>query len=140
MASFNYVPYSSNNSIIEYSNSERIAKISINNLSLEFEINSSIINEIGELDMNLELEIFGINNNNVQNVFTWYKSEFVAQGWELYKDLHKTGNEWEIYCGACTKDLMVQDVVVVESSIFDEYTSYDIISGSALTNMISVGL
>jgi hypothetical protein len=33
---------------------------------------------------------------------------------------------------------MVQSAVVVEGTIFDKYTSYDIISGAALTNAISL--
>jgi hypothetical protein len=138
MASFNYLPFPGLNSMIRYPDSQSIAKISVNSLFLEFEINSSIINEIGELDMNIELEIFGIKNSDIESVFDWYKSEFSTQGWGLYKELHKTGSEWELYCGVWTKGLMVQSAVVVEGTIFDKYTSYDIISGAALTNAISL--
>ena len=140
MASFNYVPFPGLNSIMRYPESKSIAKISINNLFLEFDINSSIINEIGELDLRLELEIFGIKNNDAQDVFSWYKSEYTKQGWDLYKSLHKTGTGWVVYCGVWTKGLMVQSTVVAEGSILEEYISYDVISGSALTDMITVSL
>lgn len=140
MASFNYVPFPGINSIIKYPNSKNIAKISIKNLFLEFDINSSIIKEIGEMDLSIELELFGIKNNNAQNIFSWYKSEYINQGWDLYKSLIKTGKDWEVYCGVWTKGLMVQASVVAEGSILEKYINYDVISGSALTNAITLKL
>jgi len=141
MASFNYVPFPGLNSITRYPDSKSIAKISIKNLFLEFDINSSIIKEIGELEnLSIELKLFGIENNNAQSVFTWYESEYITQGWELYKSLNKTGKNWKIYCSVWTQGIMVQATVVAEGSILEKYTDYDIISGSALTNMISYNL
>ena len=108
---------------------------------LEFDLNSTIINDFGELkNMSLELELFGIENNNAEDVFSWYKSEFSTQGWELYKSLNKNGKNWKVYCSVWTKGIMIQVTVVAEGSILKNYIDYDIISGSALTNMISFSL
>lgn len=140
MASLNFLPFPGLNSIIKYPESESIAKISINNLFFEFKINTSIIKEIGELDLDLELEVSNIKDNNAQDVFKWYKSEYIQQGWKLYNSLNKTGKDWELYCGVWTKGVMIQATVVGEGSILEKYTEYDVISGSALTNMFVVSL
>ena len=90
--------------------------------------------------MSIELELFGIENNNAEDVFSWYKSEYLKQGWELYKSYNDNGKNWKVYYGIWTKGIMVQATVVAEGSILKNYIDYDIISGSALTDMISFSL
>jgi len=141
MASHNYVPFPGLNSTIKYPDSKSIAKISIKKFFLQFDLSSNISNDFGELEnMSIELELFGIKNDNSENVISWYKSEYLTQGWELYKSLNENGKNWKIYCSVWTKGIMVQATVIAEGSILKNYFDYDIISGSALTNMISVSL
>ena len=141
MASYNYVPFPGLNSTIEYPDSKSIAKMSLKKLFLEFDLNSTISNDFGELEnMSIELELFGIENNNAEDVFSWYKSEYLKQGWELYKSYNDNGKNWKVYYGIWTKGIMVQATVVAEGSILKNYSDYDIISGSALTDMISFSL
>ena len=141
MASYNYVPFPGLNSTIEYPDSKSIAKMSLKKLFLEFDLNSTISNDFGELEnMSIELELFGIENNNADDVFSWYKSEYLKQGWELYKSYNDNGKNLNVYYGIWTKGIMVQATVVAEGSILKNYIDYDIISGSALTDMISFSL
>ena len=141
MASYNYVPFPGLNSTIEYPDSKSIAKMSLKKLFLEFDLNSTISNDFGELEnMSIELELFGIENNNAEDVFSWYKSEYLTQGWKLYKSFNENGKNWKVYYGIWTKGIMVQATVVAEGSILKNYIDYDIISGSALTDMISFSL
>ena len=141
MASYNYVPFPGLNSTIQYPDSKSIAKISLKKLFLEFDLNSTISNDFEELEnMSIELELFDIENNKAEDVFLWYKSEYLKQGWELYKSFNENGKNWKVYCSVWTKGIMVQATVVAEGSILKNYVDYDIISGSALTNMISVSL
>ena len=141
MASYNYVPFPGLNSTIEYPDSKSIAKMSLKKLFLEFDLNSTISNDFGELEnMSIELELFGIENNNADDVFSWYKSEYLKQGWELYKSYNDNGKNLNVYYGIWTKGIMVQATVVAEGSILKNYIDYDIISGSTLTDMISFSL
>ena len=141
MASYNYVPFPGLNSTIQYPDSKSIAKMSIKKLFLIFDFNSTINSDFEELEnMSIELELFGIENNNAEDVFSWYKSEYSKQGWELYKSFNENGKNWKVYCSVWTKGIMVQATVVAEGSILKNYIDYDIISGSALTDMISFSL
>ena len=141
MASYNYVPFPGLSSTIQYPDSKSIAKMSLKKLFLEFDLNSTISNDFGELEnMSIELELFGIENNNADDVFSWYKSEYLKQGWELYKSYNDNGKNLNVYYGIWTKGIMVQATVVAEGSILKNYIDYDIISGSALTDMISFSL
>lgn len=141
MASYNYVPFPGLNSTIQYPDSKSIAKISIKKLFLEFDFNITINNDFGELEnMSIELELFGIENNNAEDVFSWYKSEYLTQGWELYKSFNENGKNWNVYYGIWTKGIMIQATVVAEGNILKNYIDYDVFSGSALNNMISFSL
>lgn len=141
MASYNYVPFPGLNSTIQYPDSKSIAKMSIKKLFLEFDFNSTINSDFGELEnMSIELELFGIENNNAEYVFSWYKSEYFKQGWELYKSFNENGKNLKVYYGIWTKGIMIQATVVAEGSILKNYVDYDVFSGSALTNMISFSL
>jgi len=141
MASYNYVPFPGLNSTIQYPDSKSIAKMSIKKLFLEFDLNSTINNDFDELEnMSIELELFGIENNNAEDVFSWYKSEYLTQGWELYKSFNENEKNWKVYYGIWTKGIMIQATVVAEGSILKNYIDYDVFSGSALTNMISFSL
>ena len=138
MASYNYVPFPGLNSTIQYPDSKSIAKMSIKKLFLIFDFNSTINSDFEELEnMSIELELFGIENNNAEDVFSWYKSEYLTQGWELYKSFNDNGKNWKVYYGIWTKGIMVQATVVAEGTILKNYIDYDVISGSALTDMIS---
>jgi hypothetical protein len=141
MASYNYVPFPGLNSTIQYPDSKSIAKMSIKKLFLELDLNSNFSNDFGELEnMSIELELFGIENNNAEDIFSWYKSEYLKQGWELYKSFNDNGNNLKVYYGIWTKGIMIQATVVAEGIILKNYIGYDIISGSALTDMISFSL
>ena len=141
MASYNYVPFPGLNSTIQYPDSKSIAKMSIKKLFLIFDFNSTINSDFEELEnMSIELELFGIENNNAEDVFSWYKSEYLTQGWELYKSFNDNGKNWKVYYGIWTKGIMVQATVVAEGTILKNYIDYDVISGSALTDMISFSL
>ena len=141
MASNNYVPFPGLNSTIQYPDSKSIAKISIKKLFLVLNLNSTIIDDFGELEnLSIELDLFGIENNNAEDVISWYKSEYLTHGWELYKSLNENGKNWKLYCGVWTKGIMVQATVIAQGSILNNYFDYDIISGSTLTNMISFSL
>ena len=140
VAALNYVPLPGVNSIIRYPKSQNIAKLSIGNLFLEFDLNSTIIEEVGELDLDVELVIYGIKNNHATNVFNWYEWKYNVDGWELYKSSSNKGDGWELYYGIWTKGIMIQATVVGEGTILDKYTDYDVFTGTALTNGIAVGL
>jgi len=138
VAAYNYVPLPGINSMIRYPNSETIAKVTIGNLFLEFKINSTILEEMGDLDVDVELEVLGTKNINAYNTSKWYSNRYIDEGWKLYKSSKKYGDTWRLYYSIWRKGLMVQGTVVAEGSILEKYTDYDVIIGSVLTNIISL--
>lgn len=140
-ASFNYVPLSGVNSMIKYPNSGNIAKITVGNIATDdISIDSSLVEELGKFNQTIELELSGIKKNNAANIFKWYELEYVENGWELYDSGTKKGSDWKLYYGVWTKGIMVQVTTALEGEILEKYVTFDVIVGSALTNMIEIGL
>ncbi len=140
VASMNYVPFPGLNKMIEYPDSEKIAKVTIGAMISEISLNYSIVEEIDELDTTIELEIYGIKDNNAKDVFDWYLAEYTKNGWKLYTSSDKKGKNWALYYGVWTKGIMIQATMVGEGVIVEKYTAYDVMSGSAFTNIVEINI
>jgi len=140
-ATHNYVPMPGVNSMIDYPNSGTIAKITVGNIATDdIKVDSSMVEELGKFNRTIELELSGIKNNNAKGIFEWFESEYEKSGWELYDSGSKKGDDWKIFYGAWTKGIMVQVTATLEGEILEDYVTFDVIVGSALTNMIEIGL
>ena len=133
-ASMNYVPFPGLNSVIIYPASEKIAKITVGTMVNDLTIDIEEIDDIEDLDTNLELEIFGSEEDNIDDIYDWYLERYRDDGWSEYKNKKYSTKNSELYYTIWTKGIMVQATFIGQGKAIDKYTDYDTLIGSIITN------
>jgi len=136
-ASMNYVPFPGLNSIFIYPSSERMAKITIGTMVNDLTIDIEEIDEIEDLDTNLDLEIFGSEEDNIDDIYDWYLDEYRDNGWNKYKSKKYSTKNSELYYTIWTKGIMVQATIIGQGKAIEKYTDYYTLIGSIITDGIS---
>lgn len=112
-----------------YLNSEDISEIDVSLLSsFVSDIDLSQFNQARD---ELNIHIYGINDNNVFTIVSWYESENAKDGWSPLQQ----GDTWKVYSGygydvytrAWNQLLMGQVVIVGGGSRVKSITGYDVV-------------
>jgi len=73
----------------------------------------------------LDIQLYGVNDKNAFDTISWYVLQNSQEGWDVIKDDHITGNNWDAYIYAWQKTLGGRAVIAVDGILVKTLTGYD---------------
>jgi len=139
LAVTNYVPFPYLNHTVKYPDSTHLLDVTFNDVeSFVSDPDLNTLNILDAFNKNINLEIYGLNERTIDDVFNWISNKMLNDGWISYTTKTDDGNGWEFCIGIWTKGVMISGHFIATGRKIIENTGYDIIIISVITDQSKI--